>query len=283
MVPLTAPERLLDPPFNVKLSTVIYAFGYNGSINDNTTLPVINAYLEYKQRYDLNVVLMNWEREARIVVPLNLIGAAIQYPTTAILNTRTVGGELGAALVRLSELGLDLDKVHLSGHSLGAHLMGYAGKVTRSSGKIIPRITGLDPAGPLFEGPVSLVGLQPGDARFVDVIHTNPIFLGDPDRLGDVDIRFNCDMLHQPGCPRNYIESCSHFRAPLYFAESINSPRGFTTVQARTCLDWRSGRNNRDGRILYWGENIDTQARGTYYIRTNRSPPFERGLNGIRP
>ncbi|XP_047509467.1 vitellogenin-3-like [Pieris napi] len=144
-------------------------------------------------------------------------------------------------------------------------------------------ITGLDPAGPLFEGPVSLVGLQPGDARFVDVIHTNPIFLGDPDRLGDVDIRFNCDMLHQPGCPRNYIESCSHFRAPLYFAESINSPRGFATVQARTCLDWRSRRNNRNGRILYWGENIDTQAKGTYYIRTNRSPPFERGLNGIRP
>jgi hypothetical protein len=41
----------------------------------------------------------------------------------------------------------------------------------------------LDPAGPLFEWTPAFVGLDPGDASFVDVIHTNGvaslIFIGD--------------------------------------------------------------------------------------------------------
>ena len=42
---------------------------------------------------------------------------------------------------------------HCAGHSLGSQVCGYAGKYTQSEfGWKMDRITGLDPAGPAFEG-----------------------------------------------------------------------------------------------------------------------------------
>ena len=58
---------------------------------------------------------------------------------------------------------------HLIGFSLGAHIAGFAG----SEIKNISRITGLDPASPLFENYSVRARLDPSDAKFVDVIHSN--------------------------------------------------------------------------------------------------------------
>ncbi|KFM63668.1 Pancreatic lipase-related protein 2, partial [Stegodyphus mimosarum] len=69
---------------------------------------------------------------------------------------------------------LNLDLVHIIGHGLGAHASGYTGKRIRySRNTLVGRITGLDPAGPFFNGVSEAVRLDKSDASFVDIIHTN--------------------------------------------------------------------------------------------------------------
>lgn len=64
---------------------------------------------------------------------------------------------------------LDPLKIHVMGHSLGAHISSYFGKGIPG----LSRITAFDPAQPGFEGCPGEVRLDKSDAHFVDVIHTS--------------------------------------------------------------------------------------------------------------
>ncbi|OWK07568.1 PNLIP, partial [Cervus elaphus hippelaphus] len=91
--------------------------------------------------------------------------------TQATQNIRIVGAEVAYLVdVLKSSFEYSLSDVHVIGHSLGAHAAGEAGRRTNGA---IGRITGLDPAEPCFEGTPELVRLDPSDAQFVDVIHTD--------------------------------------------------------------------------------------------------------------
>ena len=70
--------------------------------------------------------------------------------------------------------GAEVDDFHIIGHSLGAHIAGYAGEklIAVNRGKL-GRISAIDPAQPLFQDMPTFVRLDPGDAEFVDVIHTD--------------------------------------------------------------------------------------------------------------
>ena len=73
-----------------------------------------------------------------------------------------------------------LENIHLVGHSLGAHVVGFIAKTVQSMGLgKIKQITGLDPAYPFFElhGPEGRI--DKSDAEFVQIIHTNSGFLWD--------------------------------------------------------------------------------------------------------
>ena len=85
----------------------------------------------------------------------------------------------------------DWGPLHLVGHSLGAHICGFAAKELkkRQSKWKIERITGLDPAQPCFRDVNLTMKLHKSDASFVDVIHTNgkllsQMGLGLPEPIG---------------------------------------------------------------------------------------------------
>lgn len=112
-------------------------------------------------------------------------------------------GEYVAAFIEflVSEVQVSYDDVHILGHSLGAHVAGYAGNYV--PGKL-GRITGLDPAGPAFETPYlkdAEERLDSTDANFVDIIHTCAGSLGILRPIGHVDFYPNGGTFRQPGCP----------------------------------------------------------------------------------
>ncbi|XP_012940354.1 pancreatic triacylglycerol lipase-like [Aplysia californica] len=128
------------------------------------------------------------------------------------------------------------------GHSLGSHIMGYAGKeIQRLRNSKLGRISGLDPAGPFFESYSSVVRVDKSDATFVDIMHTDAEALLDAGfgtrySIGHVDFYPNGGE-HQPGCPEETYGilsmisfedekeggACSHGRAVDLFIHSINN------------------------------------------------------------
>lgn len=107
-------------------------------------------------------------------------------------------------LVDLFDAGLAVDTFHVVGHSLGSHVAGYAGRTVIRAGfrkYILPRITSLDPAGPLwYVLPLNKVPLGPNDAAFVDIIHTDNGKFGGTRSTGHVDFYPNGGRSPQPSC-----------------------------------------------------------------------------------
>jgi len=167
---------------------------------------------------------------------------------------------------------------HCIGHSLGAHICGQTGKIMneqyqpRSPGytgpEMVPkwdRISGMDPAGPLFFNDLpkpysglncpSGARLNVSDADLVDVIHTDgdaryitnnkysqiqdPIQFGTLTRIGTADFYpgtgYGAYGCFQPGCFEiGDVGACSHSKSHEYYMASITKAICFAS---RTCND----------------------------------------------
>lgn len=117
-------------------------------------------------------------------------------------STKSVGNFTAKLIVDLHKnLAVPLSHIHVTGHSLGAHISGFTGYYVRQYlGGKISRISGLDPAGPLFLLATSRSRLDPTDANFVDVIHTDAGRYGYYNPLGTVDFYPNGGIAPQPPC-----------------------------------------------------------------------------------
>ncbi|KAH8289122.1 hypothetical protein KR054_000588 [Drosophila jambulina] len=229
---------------------------------------LVHGYLESGEipwMWDMAKALLAYEPEGTACAVLIDWGGGASPPyVQAVANIRLVGA-ITAHVVHMlyEELRLpNLDNVHIIGHSLGAHLSGYAGyHLQRDFGLKAARITGLDPAAPLFTDTDPIVRLDKTDAHFVDVVHTdaNPLMkggLGINMRLGHVDF-FPNGGFDNPGCNKKFQDvvkkktlfltmqeflGCNHIRSQQYFTESIGSECPFLGI---TCDSFESFKDNK--------------------------------------
>ncbi|KAK3755919.1 hypothetical protein RRG08_013371 [Elysia crispata] len=236
--------NILGSPFNGTRRTVFISHGFNDRADSPWAIKMKNTLLKAE---DLNVILVAWDKAAKGANYLQVVA-----------NTRAVGAMLGRLIEDLHKFAnAPLESFHLVGHSLGAHVSGYAGKeIERLTGEKLGRITGLDPAGPAFGKYPPTVRLDKSDANFVDVIHTDsePLYssgFGIRISIGHVDFWPNGGE-HQPGCPEetwgifsllNFeaeisTGACSHSRALSLFTDSITlcryDPQGPCTMGYHT-------------------------------------------------
>lgn len=190
---------LKSSPVNPDHEVKFIIHGWMENSNRTYVRALTNAYL---RRGEYNVIAVDWARPAQF-----------DY-TISARNTKSVGRDLGEFIIRMMKiLNIPLKKFHILGHSLGAHVGGFAGKeVIKRLGKKIGRVTALDAAGPLFEIPIPVgetMRLNKRDADFVDCIHTDGGIFGMTRPIGHVDFYPNGGVPRQPGCGIINIENLS--------------------------------------------------------------------------
>lgn len=253
--------------YNGGKRTVFLVHGFNNDQNVNWILDMKNAFLT---REDVNVIVTGWGGGA----------ITINYPWAAS-NTRVVGTEIGVTAENLVRNGgSSPSRIWCIGHSLGGHTCGHAGKKMKFG-----RITGLDPAGPLFENYPNEAGLNPSRANFVDIIHTagkdgDIMDFGTLKALGHADFYPN-DGGYQPGC---FLKSkntpriaCSHGRAHRYFTESVLTSCRFRAKQK--CSDnWNiPGSCTSCSNCATMGYDASPSQTGYFNLKTNSNAPFCQG------
>ncbi|XP_013139006.1 PREDICTED: lipase member H-like [Papilio polytes] len=144
----------------------------------------------------------------------------------SVLYSFYIGNALGKFLADFNRFGYPSKNFHCIGHSLGAHILGYAGeRYFVETSENVWRITGLDPAGPCFANSPKEEQLRSGNAVYVEVYHCNAGHLGTTNAIADADIFFNREGKIQPGCSKGLsdedLAKCYHKTCVLYWTSSV--------------------------------------------------------------
>ncbi|CAB4057017.1 Pancreatic lipase-related protein 3 [Lepeophtheirus salmonis] len=223
---------------------------------------------------DINVFCADWKQ-----------GSQFPNYSQAAANTQIVGLMIAKFFNAVSGVvGSIGPKLHLIGFSLGAQVCGYAGsKIPNCS-----RISGLDPAGPVFRDLEVEFRLDKSDADFVDVIHTNSAYylsggLGLSDVCGHVDF-YPFGGQNQMPCKSVFQEAffwkdigCSHSRAVRLYIESIKNKDckmvGFPCVGGYNTFLLK-GECFDTSKAFPLGLNTPRNANGELYLTTRIVAPF---------
>jgi pimeloyl-ACP methyl ester carboxylesterase len=255
-------SSLAGSHFNANHPTRFTIHGWRGSPTSNVNVGVRQEGLNVGE---FNYIVVDWSVGAGTV---NYYGARNRVAPTARVLAQWID-----QLVRSGTL--NLSRVSIIGHSLGAHLAGITGKNVQSGR--LPVVIGLDPAGSMFYYRRPDDRLNSPDANYVEVIHTAGGIVGFFDPIGDADFYPNGGR-SQPGCGLDVSGSCAHARSHEFFAESLTSAAGFWAMPCPSLNDI-GRRCTQSGPLVRMGgepSNRDN-ARGIYYLTTNNRSPFAQG------
>ncbi|XP_069679561.1 phospholipase A1-like [Periplaneta americana] len=239
---VTAENMSLDGShFNASKPTFFYFHGWVGSANNKVLYEIAPAYLV---SVDANVFVVDF---SSVSINVNYLQSVSDIRVTATVVAKFIN-------YLISEKGVSKKQVHLMGLSLGGQLVGYIGKLVPG----LRRITGIDPAGPMFNDFDCAIRLCKGDAEFVEAIQTNKHYVwGLGTYRDDYDVSFLVNGGYdQPGCAyfmddreiqhfmsgtftpiqdAPYSLICHHLKALYYYVEALANPNcTFWGVKADT-------------------------------------------------
>ena len=252
------PDRVLnwrDPSHAQYLKpdagVVFIIHGYQEKVSNSEW--IFNTRNSYHEK-GMNTIVIDWRR-----------GNALQY-WQASANVRIIGAMVGKAIMNWEIH----DRTLLVGFSLGAQVVGEAGRYTQVNGNVtINECHGLDPAGPFFDGGSLDIRLDKSDCKLVQVIHTSsesvPVLgaltlnLGTSLKSGHCDYWVNCGGKQGP-CINGHVLSvikffsrmsgkpdggrvsawaeehmCSHSRAPDVYLSSLKESCHYRAYPCPDC------------------------------------------------
>ncbi|RMC07667.1 hypothetical protein DUI87_17144 [Hirundo rustica rustica] len=208
---ISADDGIKNCSFNSSLETKIIIHGFRALGTKPSWIEgLVQAILHTSQ---VNVIAVDW-----------VYGSTGAYPS-AVENVTQLALAISQFISKLLALGVSGTSIHIVGVSLGAHV---AGMVGHFHGGRLGRITALDPAGPKYTRASPEERLDPGDALFVEAIHTDADNFGIRIPVGHIDYFVNGGK-DQPGCPRfisagyNFL-ICDHMRAVHLYISALNHP-----------------------------------------------------------
>jgi pimeloyl-ACP methyl ester carboxylesterase len=256
------PDSVFGEMLNLSRPVAFLVHGWFDDVNRTWVRTTIADYVKY---VDTNACAVDWSLLARV-----------EY-TLAASRTVKIGERVADFIKILQSRGVGLDNVTIVGHSMGAHIAGFAGAALKGG---IREIIGLDPAG-LGKFFRERGRLDPTDAKFVQVLHTDQNVLGTPIVSGHQDYYPNNGVGPLPGCLIPCLQNgmgltptvCSHFKAVEYFWASLNPDNKFKGIKCSNYTTYRAGGCNNSTSDNF-GVYAERTLNGTFHFMVKSTYPF---------
>ncbi|XP_065364862.1 phospholipase A1 VesT1.02-like [Calliphora vicina] len=252
-------ESVKNSNFNRTHQTKILIHGRRGSYTSTLNGPIREAYLATG---DYNLISVDWSDYAKL-----------NYSKSRTLVPQ-VGQDVAIFVDFLNEkFQMSFDSLVVIGHSLGAHVAGYCGKMVKR-GKL-SAIVGLDPASPFYNYENPATRLASTDAKYVQTIQTNGNTKGFLRPIGTATFYANWGRV-QPGCGSDIEGTCSHVRCISLYAEAI---RGYSFAPIYKCqsydnIFYKTGCTEVVKDVEFGDPTRIQQKAGIYNFETKSEAPY---------